>query len=184
MRHRFATAVAAIILAAACLGTHAQAQGSGFPCDAFMRNADGSWSATRNVLIPGPNFKAQQGALFRQNMSIMGMNVAETLEHECPAVVAAAVEREQQVAVTTYADANGSVDVQKLTCNQLANTFQEDADLLGLWAIGWYSGSAKKHAINVGRVKDDIRNIIVYCKANKDKMVVQALETVMKEARR
>lgn len=184
MRHRFVTVIAAIVLAIACPGTRAQAQGSGFPCDAFQKNADGSWSATRNVVIPGPNFKAQQGALFRSNMSIMGVNMVATLEQECPSIAAAVAERQTQVDATTYADANGLIDVQKLTCNQLANTFQEDADFLGLWAIGWYSGSAKKHAINVGRVKEGIHNIIVYCKANKDKMVVQAIEVVMKEERR
>jgi hypothetical protein len=184
MRHRFAMAALAIAMGTTCLGTGACAQGSGFPCDAFMKNADGTWSALRNVVIPGPNFKAQQGALFRPNMSIMGMNVAETLDQECPAVAAAVAEREKQVDLTKYADANGSIDVQKLTCDQLANTFQEDADFLGLWAIGWYSGSAKKHAINVGRVKEGVHNIIAYCKANKDKMIVQAIEAVMKDVRR
>ena len=33
-----------------------------------------------------------------------------------------------QVELKTYADANGNIDVQALTCAQLANTFQEDAD--------------------------------------------------------
>src|SRR4051794_28181472 len=38
-----------------------------------------------------------------------------------------------QVDLSTYADGNGYVDVQKLTCAQLANTFQEDADYLTVW---------------------------------------------------
>ena len=33
-----------------------------------------------------------------------------------------------QVELKNYADANGYIDVQKLTCAQLANTYQEDAD--------------------------------------------------------
>jgi inactivated superfamily I helicase len=57
-----------------------------------------------------------------------------------------------QVELKTYADANGYIDVQKLTCGQLANTYQEDADFLGVWYSGWYNGLAKKHAINVPRV--------------------------------
>ena len=36
-----------------------------------------------------------------------------------------------QVELKNYADANGYIDVQKLTCAQLAGTFQEDADFLG-----------------------------------------------------
>ena len=42
-----------------------------------------------------------------------------------------------QTDLSAYADANGYLDVQKLTCAQLANTWQEDANLL----TAWYSGS-------------------------------------------
>jgi hypothetical protein len=35
-----------------------------------------------------------------------------------------------QVELKTYSDSDGYLDVQKLTCAQLANTFQEDADYL------------------------------------------------------
>ena len=47
-----------------------------------------------------------------------------------------------QVDLSTYADANGNIDVQKLTCAQLAGTFQEDADFLSVWYSGWYNGLA------------------------------------------
>ena len=40
------------------------------------------------------------------------------------------------VPLSTYADANGFIDVQPLTCGQLANTYQEDANAL----TSWYSG--------------------------------------------
>ena len=85
--------------------------------------------------------------------------------------------------MTKYADANGYIDVQKLTCRQLAGTFQEDADFLGVWYSGWYNGLAKKHAINVPRVKANIHNTIVYCKANQDKKVIQAIDAVLKAER-
>jgi hypothetical protein len=49
-----------------------------------------------------------------------------------------------QTELSTYADANGYIDVQKLTCAQLAGTFQEDADMLTAWYSGWYNGLAKK----------------------------------------
>ena len=69
-----------------------------------------------------------------------------------------------QVELKNYADANGYIDVQKLTCAQLAGTFQEDADFLGVWYSGWYNGLAKKHAINVPRTKAGIHNVIVYAR--------------------
>ena len=46
------------------------------------------------------------------------------------------------VDLTTYADAKGNLDVQALTCAQLANTFQEDADFMTVWYSGWYNGLA------------------------------------------
>jgi hypothetical protein len=86
-----------------------------------------------------------------------------------------------QVELKSYADANGYIDVQKLTCAQLAGTFQEDADFLGVWYSGWYNGLAKKHAINVPRTKAGIHNVIVYCKANPARTVIQAIDVILKE---
>ena len=85
-----------------------------------------------------------------------------------------------QVELKNYADAKGYIDVQQLTCAQLAGTFQEDADFLGIWYSGWYNGLAKKHAINVARTKAGIHNVIVYCKANPTKKVIQAIDVILK----
>jgi hypothetical protein len=48
-----------------------------------------------------------------------------------------------QVDLSTYVDANGFINVQALTCAQLANTWQQDADMLTTWYSGWYNGLAK-----------------------------------------
>ena len=96
-------------------------------------------------------------------------------------LLASVITASAQVELTTYADSDGYIDVQKLTCGQLANTFQEDADFLGVWYSGWYNGLAKKHAINVPRVKEGIHNVIVYCKANKDKRIIQAIDVILKQ---
>ena len=37
------------------------------------------------------------------------------------------------VDLSAYADANGFIDVQALTCGQLANTYQEDANAFTSW---------------------------------------------------
>lgn len=85
-----------------------------------------------------------------------------------------------QVELKTYADAKGYVNVRTLTCGQLAGTFQEDADFLGVWYSGWFNGRNKSHVLNITRVKDGIHETIVYCKANPDKKVVDAVQTVLK----
>jgi hypothetical protein len=98
---------------------------------------------------------------------------------------AAAFGAQAQTAVplSSYADADGWIDVQTMTCAQLAGTYQEDADMLTTWYSGWYNGLAKKHMINVKRGKDLEHEVIVYCKANTDKKVIQAIGVVFKDTR-
>jgi hypothetical protein len=88
-----------------------------------------------------------------------------------------------QVELKTYADSDGYIDVQKLTCAQLANTFQEDADYLTAWYSGWYNGLGKKHMIKVDRAKSLEHEIIVYCKANQGKKDIEAIDVVFKAYR-
>lgn len=86
-----------------------------------------------------------------------------------------------QTPLADYADKDGYVDVQKLTCGQLAGTFQEDADMLAAWYSGWYNGLAKAHRAKIGRVKDDQHEVIVYCKANPKITVIKAIDTIFKK---
>lgn len=101
----------------------------------------------------------------------------------CCGIVALAGPAYAQVELKTYADRDGYIDVQALTCAQLANTFQEDADHLATWYSGWYNGLGKKHMMQVDRAKSLEHEIIVYCKANQDKKVIQAIDVVFKAYR-
>lgn len=85
-----------------------------------------------------------------------------------------------QTPLTAYADKNGYVDVQKLTCAQLAGTFQEDADMLATWYSGWYNGLAKAHRAKITRVKEDQHEVIVYCKANPNVTIIKAIDKIFK----
>ena len=88
-----------------------------------------------------------------------------------------------QVELKTYAGPDGYLDVQKLTCAQLANTFQEDADYLTAWYSGWYNGLAQKHMMKVDRAKSLEHELIVHCKANQGKKVIEAIDVVFKAYR-
>lgn len=85
-----------------------------------------------------------------------------------------------QVPLSAYADKNGFIDVQKMTCAQLANTYQEDADMLAAWYSGWYNGLAKKHFAHITRAKAGEHEVIVYCKANPQLKIIQAIDVVLK----
>ena len=88
-----------------------------------------------------------------------------------------------QTNLGVYADADGYLDVQKLTCGQLAGTWQQDADMLTTWYSGWYDGLAHKHLMNINRAKEAEHEVIVYCKANPDKKVIDAIAVVFKDMR-
>jgi hypothetical protein len=97
------------------------------------------------------------------------------------ALVASASASRAQVELKTYMDDKGYLNVRALTCAQLANTYQEDADFLGAWYSGWWNGHMKRHSINVARTKQGIHEVIVYCKANPDAKVVDAVDAYVKK---
>jgi len=97
------------------------------------------------------------------------------------ALVASVSAPQAQVELKTYMDDKGYLNVRALTCAQLANTFQEDADFLGAWYSGWWNGHMKRHSINVARAKEGIHEVIVYCKAHPDDKVVDAVDAYVKK---
>ena len=86
-----------------------------------------------------------------------------------------------QTDLTAYADANGYIDVQALTCAALAGTWQGDADRLTTWYSGWYNGLAKKHYFNIARSKELEHEVIVYCKANPQIRIIEAIDLMLKQ---
>ena len=88
-----------------------------------------------------------------------------------------------QTPLSAYVDSNGFIDVQTLTCAQLAGTFQEDADALTAWYSGWYNGLAKKHYMDLRKGKVVEHEVIQYCKANPGKLIIEAIAVVFKDER-
>ncbi|SDR64283.1 HdeA/HdeB family protein [Rhizobiales bacterium GAS113] len=87
------------------------------------------------------------------------------------------------VPLSAYVDANGFLDVQELTCAQLAGTYQEDANALSSWYSGWYNGLARKHYLDYRRGKEIEHEVIVYCKEHLDRKIIEAIAVVFKDER-
>jgi hypothetical protein len=98
-------------------------------------------------------------------------------------LAAASSQVQAQTDLTAYADANGYIDVQALTCAALAGTWQGDADRLTTWYSGWYNGLAKKHYFNIARSKELEHEVIVYCKANPQVRIIEAIGAMLKQER-
>ena len=87
------------------------------------------------------------------------------------------------VDLSAYADANGYIDVLALTCGQLANTYQEDANALSSWYSGWYNGLAHKHYADFKKGRIVEHQVIEYCKAHHDEKIIHAIAVILKDDR-
>jgi hypothetical protein len=101
----------------------------------------------------------------------------------CCVAVAVAGPAFGQGELKAYADPDSHLDGKKRTCAQLARTLEEDAYYLAAWYSGWYNGLAKKHVMLVSRAKSLQHEVIVYCKANPGKKVIEAIDVVFKDYR-
>ncbi len=87
------------------------------------------------------------------------------------------------VPLATYADANGYIDVQALTCGQLANTYQEDANALTTWYSGWYNGLDHKHYMDYKKGRELEHLVIEYCKQHQNEKIIHAIAVNMHDMR-
>jgi hypothetical protein len=99
------------------------------------------------------------------------------------AVICSAANANAQVNLSEYADPEGFLDIQSLTCAQLAGTWQDQADLLSSWYSGWYNGLAKRHYMDIRKGREAEHELIVYCKANPQLRIIQAIDVVFKDMR-
>jgi inactivated superfamily I helicase len=99
------------------------------------------------------------------------------------AMMTAGSSAKAQVDLSTYADSEGFLDIQALTCAQLAGTWQDQADLLSAWYSGWYNGLAKRHYMDIRKGREAEHELIVYCKANPQLRIIQAIDIVFKSMR-
>ena len=102
----------------------------------------------------------------------------------CAVVLSAiGVAKADPVPLSAYADANGYIDVQALTCGQLANTYQEDANALSSWYSGWYNGLAHKHYADFKKGREVEHQVIEYCKAHPDQRIIHAIGLMLRDDR-
>jgi HdeA/HdeB family len=92
-----------------------------------------------------------------------------------------ASESRAQVPLSSYADANGYLDVHKITCAQLANTSEQDVNMLTAWFGGWYNGLGHKHFIHFDRGELLEHEVIVYCREHPERRVLDALAVVFRD---
>lgn len=171
-------AALAYLLAAA---NAALPQGERPLCDAFYKNPDGSWTVTQSVFLPGTNRLSRIGGIFHPGEAVDGIDVAAALDKACPNPPTTAAQTQQpHSSLSQFADANGSIDIARLTCGALADTSRGETDLL----LAWYNGTAnrapvKRCAFNLALLRTTIQNVVVYCKDYREQSLVTVMDELM-----
>jgi hypothetical protein len=99
-----------------------------------------------------------------------------------PASVPLAVQA-PQLSLSRFADANGNIDVQQLTCSDFVGLSSDQAGLFLAWYSGWYDGAAKRRSINLARVQYRLKNVSDYCQVNREQKLARVLEDFLRERR-
>jgi HdeA/HdeB family protein len=187
------SSIFAAVLATLCLAT--QAWSEDIDCDSFIKNPDGSWTVIKKVFIPVQNVRVVEGTIFRPGGTFLGDDMTVRLAKACPNKQVTMPEEPGQpeqssaqpqappvhyVPLSNYADANGNIDIQRLTCAHLAAASPIDVEMLVTWYSGWYAGAAKRRGINLARVQYATRNVADYCKANQNRRLADALKILLK----
>jgi len=203
MRRGLALATAAAIASQVPgLTPEARAVEYKFPCENFQKNEDGSWLVLKDAFIEGPQVYMRQDNTIAPGRVVQGYDIAALIAKACPnasvgppAAAAAAVTapgaatpagaapvpvQPPKAPLSRYADANGNIEVERLTCAHLDDTSVDEADLLLAWYNGWSGGPAKRRTINIARLRYAIKNVADYCKANPDKNLVKVMELMLK----
>lgn len=177
-----------IILQTLCIPAAAQAQVDDIDCDSFLKSPDGSWTVIKKVFIPVQNVRVVEGTVFRPGQTFLGEDMVTRLSRACPNKQVSAPEANEgaqptqtpHVSLSRFADANGFIDVKRLTCTELTDTSTDEAQFLLVWYSGWYHGLARERGINPARVRYIINNIAAYCKAYPDKRLADVMALWLK----
>lgn len=187
---RLGLSLCAALLVTLCMLT--QAWSEDIDCDSFIKNPDGSWTVIRKVFIPVQNVRVVEGTVFEPGGTFLGDDMTVRLAKDCPNKQVTLPDQPAQasaqpqgppvpyVPLSNYADANGNIDIQLLTCAHLAMASPTDVEMLVTWYSGWYAGAAKRRGINLARVQYAIRNVADYCKANQNRRLSEALNILLK----
>src|SRR5262245_43706871 len=81
-------------------------------------------------------------------------------------------------ALTLPANAQVSVDVAKITCDQFAMWTISDPRNLAIWLSGYYSGKRNSTVVDTQALKERSDKVTEYCRANPKLTLMQAVETL------
>ena len=83
------------------------------------------------------------------------------------------------VASTTAAQAQVTVDVSKITCDQFLQQKVATPKLLAAWLSGFYSGKRNSTVVDTQKLEANADRVSSYCDSNRNVMLMKAVETTL-----
>src|SRR5262245_17597806 len=83
------------------------------------------------------------------------------------------------VAIAPASQAQVTIDIAKVTCEQLLVGPIEDAVATGLWLSGYYNAKLNNTQVDLNQLRVNAETVVKYCAQNPKTMVMQAIETTV-----
>ena len=77
------------------------------------------------------------------------------------------------------AHAQTTIDVSKISCDQLATAKVASPDYIAIWLSGFYNGKRNNTVIDVQQLQDNAQKVRSYCLYNGKGTVMEAVEKVL-----
>ena len=81
--------------------------------------------------------------------------------------------------VSTRVQAQVTVDVSKITCDQYLQQKVATPKLLVAWLSGFYSGKRNSTTVDTQKLEANADTVSSYCEANRNVMLMKAVETTL-----
>jgi acid stress chaperone HdeB len=82
------------------------------------------------------------------------------------------------ILVVPPARAQVTIDVSKITCEQFISWSVTDPRYIILWLHGYHNGKRNNTLVDQESLKEDASKVRDYCRSNRERTVMQAVETV------
>lgn len=87
------------------------------------------------------------------------------------------------IAVVSAAQAQVTIDVSKITCDQYLLNKVANPKTIGVWLSGFYAGKRNITVVDTQTLDRNAERVSEYCGSNRNMPLMQAVETTLGQAR-
>ena len=81
--------------------------------------------------------------------------------------------------VVPGAQAQVTIDVSKITCDQFLQNKVSSPRIIAAWLSGFYAGKRNDPVVDTRALERNVDKVSAYCESNRDMVLMQAVETTL-----